>query len=196
MISIIPLSREALNAAIVVRSLVRRRFHESTETYTAMTQNDFHTLVSLVQFEINALKIGRRIVGAMRKEIQEFMGDDDIMLQKQMYLRAARPSNGRDIVGWHRESFYGTPPQTFNLWMPVVNVATENTLQYVPDSESIPTSELTIVQELDRSVVRDSPSHRIGLLYAPKVIRGGVDFSTAERLEVPENYIALFSGEL
>jgi ectoine hydroxylase-related dioxygenase (phytanoyl-CoA dioxygenase family) len=197
---------ETLNHEIVVtpvprgipqlRRIVGTHFSLSTAEYMAMTQPQFHAVVSAAQDEMNARCMPHRLAESIHPAIAAFLETEDIMVQGQLYLRASRPNTAIDIVGWHRESFYGAPIETANLWIPVLNVTPDNTLRYIPGSERLDEWEITTEQAEDERIHKGSSSHHIGLLYAPKHITGGVDFKRAKPMVVPDGSAALFSGEL
>jgi ectoine hydroxylase-related dioxygenase (phytanoyl-CoA dioxygenase family) len=180
----------------VLRRIVGLHFGLSTAEYIGMSQSQFHSVVNAAQDEMNSRLMTHRIVKSILNHIAAFLGDEDIMVQRNLYLRAARPNTSIDIVGWHRESFYGAPQQTVNLWVPVLNVTPENTLHYIPDSEGIDNDKIALKQAEDERVQKGSSSHHIGLLYAPKHIVGGVNFNNARPMIVPDGSAAIFPGEL
>jgi ectoine hydroxylase-related dioxygenase (phytanoyl-CoA dioxygenase family) len=192
----VPFETAGLIAMHVLRSIVRRHFECPVEIYEDMVPADFHSLVLKAQDEINRRSFPRRLVNAMRAAVESYLGTAEIALQAELYLRAARPSQGEDIVSWHRESFYGAPTETVNLWIPVLNVTVENTLRYVPATADLPADAVETVHENALIVAKGSVSNRIGLLYAPKTIVGGVHFDEARPMLVPDGHAALFPGEL
>lgn len=172
-------------------------FSEPVATYTAMDAQTYRAIVASAQDQMNRLELARHIAYDIQPDLCDILKTKDVMLQSNLYLRAARPSvNGQDAVGWHRESFYGCPQKAINLWMPVLNVTPENSINYIPDSESIPDDQIQTVSEEDGSVQRKSAGHKIGLLYAPKRIVAGVDFSGAKPFEVNPGEAAIFPSSL
>lgn len=195
-IAIVPFETAGLISLHVLRAIVRRHFEHPVGIYEDMAPADFHAVVLEAQDEINRRRFSRRLVNALRGVVENYLGTAEIMLQGELYLRAARPSQGDDIVSWHRESFYGAPPETVNLWIPVLNVTEENTLRYVPGTADLPADAVETAQHQEMFVQKGSVSNRIGLLYAPKTIVGGVHFDEARPLLVPNGHAALFPGEL
>jgi hypothetical protein len=192
----IALPHEAMIAVEVMRAIVRRHFSEPMSYYRDLADAEFHAEIADAQDEINRRAFGRRLVLALRDDIAEYLGSTEILLQRTLYLRAARPSDEHDIVDWHRESFYGAPPETVNLWIPLLNVTEENTPRYVPGTANLPADAITTIWERSEDVTQGSSSHKIGLLYAPKRIVAGVDFETARPFHIPAGSAALFPGEL
>lgn len=183
-----------------LRAVVDEVFVRSVQDYAAMSAETYHMLVSRAQEEINRRRIARRLAEDRRAALTQILGTDRILLQTNLYLRATRPQasiNSQEFVGWHRESFYGPDmAASVNLWVPVKGVTIENTLHYVPESHLIPDESIQIVQEKDNSVERFSAGHQIGLLYAPKRIVKGVDFSNRQPFIVPFGSVAIFAGAL
>ena len=153
----------------------------------ASTEN-YRRQVKAIQDELNAKRTVERILDDLRIEV---------LMKTDLYLRAARPNlNGQESPDWHRESFYGCPRNVVNVWMPLLNCTEKNSMRYIPGSEEIADERMVIEQTVDASVPRHSNGHKIGLLYAPKKIVGGIDFSLAKPLLVPEGMVVMFPGEL
>lgn len=181
-----------------MRSVVGFYFGRPTEHYVQMATAKYTTLVAEAQDELNRRQLARLLGEDRRAELTEILGSDRILVQSHLYLRATRPMRGgQESVGWHRESFYASSVETaVNFWVPVLNVTIENTLLYVPDSHLIPDEAIATRNEDDPNVPRGSAAHRIGLLYSPKHIVGGVDFSLQRPFIVLPGEAAIFSGQL
>lgn len=157
--------------------------------------SEYHRIVARAQDILNGYQLAQHIARSVRGDIAGLLGSDDIMVQSNLYLRAARPQP-QESVGWHRESFYGCQPQALNVWIPVLNVTPENAIRYVPGSAVIPDERIVTEADDPGAVEKGSNGHKIGLLYAPKRIVGGVDFSTARAFDVPSGSLAVFSSQL
>jgi phytanoyl-CoA dioxygenase PhyH len=182
-----------------VRGIVKFFFDRPAAHYGDMDTGSYREIVVQAQEELNRRALPHRLADDRRAEFARILGTADIMVQTNLYLRATRPGirNAQEHIGWHRESFYGPDMSaSVNLWMPVINVTAANALRYVPDSHLIPDDHLEVRQEDDSSVTRFSAGHKIGLLYAPKHIVGGVDFSTQRALVVVPGEVAIFAGNL
>jgi hypothetical protein len=196
-IAVSPLSNRALLAEL--RAVVARFFAQPVQYYLEMDAGSYRALVAEAQDEINRQGFARRLAEDRRLDLARILDSPNIMLQTNLYLRAARPARvgGQEQVGWHRESFYGPDmAASVNLWMPLSDVSTDNALRYVPDSHLIPDDAIETEQRDDPSVARFSAGHRIGLLYAPKKIVRGVDFTTHRPLLVGPGEVAIFAGAL
>lgn len=164
---------------------VLEHFDHPVREYQAMPPGQYHAHVMEAQRGLREANMAARLAARA--------GFLDNKLGK-LYLRAARPNTeGQEAVGWHREEMYGAPKGTMNFWMPIWGVTRENTIKYIPGSED---AEIVTDDGFSSVVTKGSDGNEIGLLYAPKYIASGVDFSTAKPLEVPYGYGVVFSGSL
>jgi len=182
-----------------LRTVIHWNFSDSVN-YAEMEAGEYHAKVARAQDAINERGLGAIIAWNIRDEINRYCGSQHVMLQSGIYLRAARPGLSNDVVGWHRESFYGAPAGSVNLWMPVLNVTIDNTLQYFPGTDTVADADIETVQENSAEVARGSAGSKIGLLYAPKRITGWHSYDTvapvALPMIVPDGSVALFPGQL
>jgi ectoine hydroxylase-related dioxygenase (phytanoyl-CoA dioxygenase family) len=198
--SAIVISRLANSGLLAeLQGVVERFFPRPTEHYVAMTADAYRALVAEAQDELNRRQMARRLAEDRRAELRAILGTDAILIQTNLYLRATRPNSTSDQehIGWHRESFYGPDMDTsVNFWVPIRDVSADNAMRYVPDSHLIPDDAIATVQEDSADVARFSAGHRIGLLYAPKRIVGGVDLATNRALLARPGEAAIFAGAL
>lgn len=166
------------------------------ENWMDLKPQDFHVLVSICQGRMNAGLLAKAIAADLQPALSELVGSSNVMVQSNLYLRAARPCKDHDAVNWHRESFYGCQPEAFNIWMPVLNVIGANSIRYIPGSADIPDEEIITEPVSDGAVEKGSDGHKIGLLYAPKRIIGGVDLPSALHMPVPIGKAAVFKSSL
>ncbi len=176
-----------------LRQIVQRHF---VDDYSTMYRVKYHEIVAAAQNEMNAARLPERIAGSISEALEHMLRTHVVLVQSNLYLRAARPVIDHEVVGWHRESFYGAPASAFNVWVPVLNCTPENSLQYIPGSASIPDDQIVISIGTEGAVEKGSAGHKIGMLYAPSAIIAGVDLSTAQRMLVPGGFAAAFSGQL
>lgn len=198
--SAIAVSRLADAALLAeLQGVTRYFFAQPTGHYVGMEPDAYRALVAEAQDELNRRQMARRLADDRRAELAAILGTDAILIQTNLYLRATRPKSTSDQehIGWHRESFYGPDMDTsVNFWVPIRNVSVDNAMRYVPDSHLIPDDAIQTVQEDSADVARFSAGHRIGLLYAPKRIVGGVELSTSRPLVATPGEAAIFSGAL
>jgi ectoine hydroxylase-related dioxygenase (phytanoyl-CoA dioxygenase family) len=186
-----------LSLLLGMQRLVGRLFPFGVNIYAQADSRTWHIMVADAQDQLNARKCHHRIIDDNRDAIRDMLQTDDILVQSNLYLRAARPvTGGQESVGWHRESFYGCPHEAMNFWMPLLNVTPENTIQYIPGSETIPDDAIVTVGEADATVERGSAGHKIGLLYAPKHITHGVDLASAKPMPCTIGEAVIFPSSL
>jgi len=186
---IVSLSDQRIYGEVVDLVISRYRLRQCRAyPHSVIHSTDEHReVVRLIQDELNETRLADRILEATRTRW---------LMRSSLHLRAARPNvDGQESVTWHRESFYGCPANTMNVWMPVLNCTEENSIKYVPGSESIPNEMIKVVSEDDPEINKNSDGSKIGLLYAPKTIVDGVDFSQAKTMTVPCGMVAIFSGQ-
>jgi hypothetical protein len=182
-----------------LQGIVARHFPKPVQHYLDMDSGNYRTLVAEAQDEVNRQAFARRLAEDRSLELAKILGSPDILLQTNLYLRAARPARvgGQEQVGWHRESFYGPDmAASVNLWMPLSSVTADTALRYIPGSHLIPDDAIETEQEADPTVTRFSAGHRIGLLYAPKKIVRGVDLAKHRPMMVELGEVAIFAGAL
>jgi ectoine hydroxylase-related dioxygenase (phytanoyl-CoA dioxygenase family) len=181
------------------QQIVADSFSDEASLYGAMSLGEYRDLIAATQDKINAAGYVRKIAHDLIDKLVEITCSDDLLVQANCYLRAARPNSSatQETVDWHRESFYGpSMERALNVWTPIANVTPQNTLHYVPASAAIPDSEILIEQLDDTQTPRFSSGHKIGLLYSPKKIVGGIDFSNSQPMIVDERSSAIFSAQL
>jgi len=166
------------------------------DTYADESTPAFHKRVVRAQDIINSRGVPSSIAFQLHDDLARLLGPGQLMIQAGMFLRATRPNDDDEAIGWHRESMYGGPPGTWNVWMPLVQINQDNALQYIPGSAEIPDDELIVTADNRGVVERGSDGQSIGFLYAPKRIVRGVDLSKAEPMLVPLGSAAIFPGAL
>jgi len=178
-----------------IQMIVWREFGD--HDWLDLPANEYRAKVAAAQDQLNRTRAAHHVAGTVRSRLVELLGSDDIMVQSNLYLRAARPNVvGQEAVGWHRESMYGCQPQALNVWMPVANCTADNSIKYVPGSATTPEDDLIFEAGESDGVAKGSPGHKIGLLYAPKRIVGGFDPGAAVPFNVPVGCLAVFPSLL
>jgi hypothetical protein len=182
-----------------IQKIVGLQFPNSVEYYSVMGVDEYRNLVSLTQEVLCNRGYVRKIVDEIYPEIIEFLQESRFLIQTNIYLRATRPQVFQDgeAIGWHRESFYGlNMERSINIWTPISGVVIENTLRFVPESQSIPEDQILTEQVEDKITLKYSIGHKIGFQYAPKRIVGGVDIVRSEPMDVPSYHSSIFPGNL
>ena len=182
-----------------IQACVKSFFPEELQSYCRMDDGDCRDLAVQCQLTLNKQNSVQNFVRDNLEYLQSILGPE-ISYQSNLYLRCSRPNheNKQEQVGWHRETFYGPAyvKHAVNIWIPLVEISPKNAIWFVPQSHKIPESQIETTQrpDLHGGVERFSAGHKMGLLYAPKVIVSGVDLDKAEPLLVPVGSYAAFSA--
>ncbi len=182
-----------------ISEIISSIFTKPTTFYVGMPIDNFREIVIKVQNILNEKNFTRRIANKIKNDIINYLQEDKFLIQTNLYLRATRPKveQTSESIAWHRESYYGPNMEnSVNIWTPILGVDIGNTLRFIPNSQKIPENEIEILQEDDSITTRGSSGHKIGFLYAPKTIIGGVDLNNARPMVVPKNHSSLFPGAL
>jgi hypothetical protein len=174
------------------------------ERFTGMSLEEFHECVYAAQRDINSENIQDRIYQHERPVFDYEIGPR-LMRESVCFLRAVRPSKkvtGKsEAVGLHRETMYSDAPHEIshcvNMWFPIRGVDQSSSLKYVPNSHLVPDADLQIeIDDESPRVKKHSIGHKLGFLYAPKRIVGGVDLNNLQTFKISYGEYVLFSAML
>jgi ectoine hydroxylase-related dioxygenase (phytanoyl-CoA dioxygenase family) len=182
-----------------IRHDVKSYFNNSTDYYVNLLIDDYRDIVKATQDLLNQKNVTYHLCKQLKAQIQEYIGEEKFFIQSNLYLRATRPyvNMNTEKIGWHRETFYGpNMEKSVNLWTPILDVNSKNTLQYIPFSQNIPEHEIITNNIIDEVTSKGSTGNIIGFLYSPKEIVSGVNLNNASKMIVPEFHSSLFSGLL
>lgn len=185
---------------VKIRDILDEVFCEDDEFYVILSLDDYRDLMLEAQNTLNQGDgIVQEIVGEIESQVFEYFSSDKILIQSNLYLRASRPnlSPESENIGWHRETFYGSNMESsVNCWTPIRGVDENNTLRYIPNSETIRDEDI-VVEYLDSKITEKfSSGHKLGFQYKPKKIVSGVDLSKSHKMVVDYGKSSLFSGNL
>lgn len=188
------------NSALIleIRKIIKEFFVEKENFYLGISNDDFREIILNAQKKINDLDITNKIVTEIYDDIIEYLNNDKFLIQSNSYLRVSRPNKvNNDSIGWHRENFYAPNANEYvNIWTPILGVDKFNTINFVPESQLINNNDIKTINIDDQHTKKYSSGHKIGLMYSPKKIISGVDFSKKEPMIVPYNSSSIFSGNL
>jgi ectoine hydroxylase-related dioxygenase (phytanoyl-CoA dioxygenase family) len=182
-----------------IRNYITSYFSESTDYYVNLLIDDYRDIVKKTQDLLNQKNVTYHLCKLLKAQIQEYIGEEKFFIQSNLYLRATRPyvNMNTEKIGWHRETFYGpNMEKSVNIWTPILDVNSKNTLQYIPFSQNIPEHEIITKTINDEVTSKGSTGNIIGFLYSPKEIVSGVNLNNASKMIVPEFHSSLFSGLL
>ena len=187
------------------RAIVDRHFPMAEEErFNRMSLEEFHECVYTAQREINSENIQDRIYQHEKALFDREIGPS-LMRESICFLRAVRPSKkdtGKgEAVGLHRETMYSDAPHEIshcvNMWFPIRGVNQSSSLKYIPNSHLVPDADLQIeIDDEGPRVKKHSTGHKLGFLYAPKRIVGGVDVNNLQTFELSYGEYVLFSAML
>lgn len=183
----------------VLADIIRMEFPLPASSYVNMPLNDYRAQMLRAQEIISSKNLQREIVQSIKAPLISYMGTTDLMIQSNVYLRASRPKMplGQENINWHREPFYGPNlEKSVNIWTPIAGVVKNNTLQFIPESQNIPSKNIETRNIGSRFTERFSTGHKLGFNYDEKEILSGVDLESAEPMIVPNGFSAIFSGNL
>lgn len=196
----------AMSSLDICRAVVDRHFPVGEEErFNRMSVEEFHECVYLAQRDINAENIQDRIYHHERSVFHRVIGPH-LMRESVCFLRAVRPSRKQypstsEAVGLHRETMYSDTPtdlaNCINMWFPIRGVTPSSSLKYIPNSHLVPDEDLQVQSDLEAPrVKKHSTGHKLGFLYAPKKIVGGVDLENLQTFNVAYGEYVLFSALL
>jgi ectoine hydroxylase-related dioxygenase (phytanoyl-CoA dioxygenase family) len=115
--------------------------------------------------------LGCKILAAQAPFFRTLLGPD-LSIQANPYLRITRPQKPKDNIGYHRDTFYGGSPYEISVFVPFVDLPPECSLSvlsgsHIHSEERYPTVQ---IENPDTAVRKGTPKHKLGFLYAPKVM--------------------------
>lgn len=182
--------------------IIKKNFNKSVNYYFNLSTEDFRKIVLKCQKKLNKEKINIKIINSEFKILKKIISPE-LMIQSFVYLRATRPHQKKfkqEQIDFHRETFYSNFNYTkfqHNIWLPILNVNINNTLNYIPKSHKISNKKIKIKKlSFNNDVKKFSAGHKIGLLYSPKKIVAGINLSKKKKFDVPKSNYVLFSANL
>lgn len=93
----------------------------------------------------------------------------DLLIHKYPYLRMARPGKAQDNIGIHRDTLYGSSPYEVSVLIPLSNMTGGAAMKVLPGSHVKPSNYYPYT-EGESQCDKLSDKHKLGFLYAPKVM--------------------------
>ncbi len=187
-----------------VKIIINNFFSKDINYYNSLSKEEFQKIAVECQNEVNKLEVQKKFYLSERNVFDELFFNEDLLHESVVFLRAVRPSkNSKNIEhpDMHRETFYSDhshTPYVLNLWIPIKDVNSKNTLKYVPKSHLI--ADENIKTEIDKdwpgTVKKHSNGHKLGFFWMPKKIIEGVDLKSTTNMEFSNYEYALFSSML
>ena len=147
-----------------IAEITLEKYHEHA------IDDEIHTQIQIALTEfIRSDDLIQRVVLDNRALFEQLIGFD-MNIQAQPYLRITRPGKSKDNIGYHRDTFYGGAPYEISVGIPFVGLDTGNALRVQPKSHLIPEKDIPLIQTKSEDVEKGSTKHKLGFLYAPKII--------------------------
>ena len=187
-----------------IRSIIDSHFDRDLEYYSNLETENYRELVLACQEKLNQnYRVQKEIIESEKGILYDLISEK-IKVQTILYLRTSRPykeNMKQEQLDWHRETFYSDfdyIKKQHNFWFPIYNCTEKNSMKYIPFSHKIPDRSIKVekISEDKSSVKRFSTGHKLGLVYSPKKIVSGVNFSKQKNLFVPMDHYVVFSAML
>ncbi len=123
----------------------------------------------------------------------------DLDIQSDIHLRVSRPTVQEDLVGWHRDTFYGNSYWEINLWFPIYPLDDGAGLMLLEGSHHIPSKNIRALSDdskLSKNPEKGSLANRIGYPYLPKTddVISELDINKVKILKPNVGEVVFFFG--
>lgn len=149
------------------------RLRRLEDYHKVVTDDDLNTRIQTdftEWFQVEGY--GRQIIAGSLDGFRKLLGPD-LHVQKYPYVRIARPGLAQDNIGIHRDTHYGCSPYEVSVSIPFTDVPAKGALGVLTGSHIIAESELPVTQ-ISSGIDKGSTKHKLGFLYAPKVMSSEV----------------------
>lgn len=109
-----------------------------------------------------------KCIEEIKTNLIEIFGQD-ILIQKNPFLRIARPFVSEDNIGLHKDTIYGQSPFEMSIHVPLVDLNSKSCLKFVPRSHKIIEKKIKF-KKISTYVKKGSKQHKLGKPYDPKII--------------------------
>ena len=128
----------------------------------------------------------------------------ELKITSFVHLRAVKKKNKKEknnFLGFHRETFYSDYDYTqyqVNISVPLLNYNKRNSMKVIKGTHLIPDSKIKTVKftSTKSGIRKGSAKHKLGLPYNPKIIKAGINLKKAERTNLKNGQMIVFSGQL
>lgn len=119
-------------------------------------------------------KLPRSVVELELDFFRNLMGAD-LHIQREPFLRIARPGRDLDNIGYHRDTWYGDTPYEVSVWFPLTDTIESNALRVAPGSHLWPEHEWETEVAGRTDVERGSLKHSLGFVVGQKKLRNAAE---------------------
>jgi len=145
------------------------RLSRLEDYHTIVLDDDLHTNIQsdLTQLYQNA-GYGRQLIESSLPYFVDLLGPD-LHIQKYPYIRISRPGMRQDNIGIHRDTHYGCSPFELSVSIPFTDVPARGAMGVLSGTHTVAECDLPVTQ-VKSAVEKGSEKHKLGFLYAPKVM--------------------------
>ncbi len=165
-------------AKALLLAALKSRFgdHLSLETYHKLDFSDEQHIENQTAFSdlFHTHRLGPAIIRENMHLFAPLIGTN-MLVQKNPYLRIARPQKTQDNIGYHRDTFYGGSPYELSCVVPFLDLECGGFLSVMDRSHTLPESHFPTVCEDSSVVQKGSQKHKLGFLYAPKKMENEIE---------------------
>jgi sporadic carbohydrate cluster 2OG-Fe(II) oxygenase len=175
---IINLSPQSLAIISRIQKIFKKRLAEKwgillknlEDYHEVVIDDDLHTMI---QTDLSKLfhenGYGQMIVERSVESFNALLGLD-LHIQKYPYVRISRPQKHQDNIGIHRDTHYGCSPYEVSVSIPFTTVPAKGSLGVLSGTHLLSEEALPFEQIRSADVEKNSTKHKLGFLYAPKVM--------------------------
>jgi ectoine hydroxylase-related dioxygenase (phytanoyl-CoA dioxygenase family) len=127
--------------------------------------------------QLHAMSEWREVLLDNEELFLEAVGEE-ILYQREPYLRVARPGRLQDQIGIHRDTHYGASSHEWVLWIPLTDATDGAELRILPGSHLKDEDAYPWTQASVPACERGSEKHWLGFRYAPKRMSAEVEAQT------------------
>ena len=162
---------EHTQAIADLQALYKKFFKNPTQWHLEKVSQDEH--VMKVKELTDAIAESQLAQKLFLDNIQPFISlfGPDIDIQAAPHIRVSRPKVEEDLIGWHRDTFYGNSLGEINIWMPIFELQQGAGLQILDGSHKTASQNVrdkADANEFKKNVAKGSVASQAGYPYAPK----------------------------
>jgi sporadic carbohydrate cluster 2OG-Fe(II) oxygenase len=109
-----------------------------------------------------------KYIEEIKEKLIKLFGQD-ILIQKNPFLRIARPFVEEDNIGLHKDTLYGQSPFEMSIHVPLVTLGSKSCLKFVAKSFKLKEKKIQF-KEIKTIIKKGSKQHKLGKPYDPKII--------------------------
>ena len=105
---------------------------------------------------------------SIRELLYTYFGQS-ILIQKNPFLRIARPLKSEDNIGLHKDTIYGQSPYEMSIHIPLMSLGSKSCLKFAKNSHLIDDKKIKFIKS-ENLIKKGSKQHKLGKPYNAKKI--------------------------